>query len=82
MRKVRKNWQEKLPPEVYVVMVVVTAVTFATLTTGYQVLFTHQRRYPPLAGRSLLKMSAAAFHSLPTFRHTTTYLPVSDCAVP
>jgi len=42
MRKVRKNWQEKLPPEVYVVMVVVTAVTFATLTTGYQLLFSHQ----------------------------------------
>ena len=26
---------------------------------------------PPAAGLSLLKMSAAAFHSSPTFRHTT-----------
>ena len=42
MRKAKNNWQEKLPPEVYVVMIVVTAVTFATLTTGYQLLFTHQ----------------------------------------
>ncbi|MBV8908537.1 MAG: hypothetical protein JOZ20_06010 [Sphingomonas sp.] len=42
MRKAKNSWQEKLPPEVYVVMIVVTAVTFATLTTGYQLLFTHQ----------------------------------------
>jgi hypothetical protein len=34
--------QEKIPPKVYAVMAAVTALTFATLTTGYQLLFTHQ----------------------------------------
>jgi hypothetical protein len=33
---------DRLPLKVYGVMAVTTAVTFATLTTGYQMLFTHQ----------------------------------------
>ena len=32
----------KLPLKVYGVMAMTTALTFATLTTGYQMLFTHQ----------------------------------------
>ena len=36
----------------------------------------------PRAGKSVLKMSAAAFHSPPIFRQTTTYLPVSVRVVP
>ena len=32
---------EKLPPKVYGVMAVTTLLTFATLATGYQTLFTH-----------------------------------------
>ena len=32
---------EKLPARVYGVMALTTALTFATLTTGYQLLFTH-----------------------------------------
>ena len=31
-----------LPLKVYVVMAVTTLLTFATLTTGYQLLFSHQ----------------------------------------
>ena len=34
--------REKLPLKVYGVMAMTTALTFATLTTGYQMLFTHQ----------------------------------------
>jgi len=33
---------ERLPLKVYGVMTVTTALTFATLTTGYQMLFTDQ----------------------------------------
>jgi hypothetical protein len=33
---------DRLPLKVYGVMAVTTAVTSATLTTGYQMLFTHQ----------------------------------------
>ena len=33
---------ERLPLKVYGVMAMTTALTFATLTTGYQLLFTHQ----------------------------------------
>ena len=33
---------ERLPFKVYGVMAMTTALTFATLTTGYQMLFTHQ----------------------------------------
>jgi len=33
---------DRLPFKVYGVMAVTTALTFATLTTGYQMLFTHQ----------------------------------------
>ena len=32
---------EKLPLKIYCVMAVTTALTFATLTTGYQMLFAH-----------------------------------------
>jgi hypothetical protein len=32
----------KLPLKVYGVMAMTTALTFATLSTGYQMLFTHQ----------------------------------------
>ena len=32
----------RLPLKVYGVMAMTTALTFATLTTGYQLLFTHQ----------------------------------------
>lgn len=32
---------EKVPAKVYAVMAVTTALTFATLTTGYQLFFTH-----------------------------------------
>jgi hypothetical protein len=32
---------DKLPASVYGVMVVTTVMTFATLTTGYQMLFAH-----------------------------------------
>ena len=32
----------KLPLKVYGVMAMTTVLTFATLTTGYQMLFTHQ----------------------------------------
>ena len=33
---------ERLPLKVYGIMAMTTALTFATLTTGYQMLFTHQ----------------------------------------
>ena len=33
---------DRLPLKVYGVMAMTTALTFATLTTGYQMLFTHQ----------------------------------------
>jgi hypothetical protein len=33
---------EKVPPRVYGIMALTTALTFTTLTTGYQLLFTHQ----------------------------------------
>ena len=32
---------EKIPPRVYGVMALTTTLTFATLMTGYQALFTH-----------------------------------------
>lgn len=31
-----------LPPKVYRVMIVTTALTFATLRTGYELFFSHQ----------------------------------------
>ena len=33
---------DRLPLKIYAVMAVVTLLTFATLTTGYQLLFSHQ----------------------------------------
>ena len=33
---------EKIPAKVYGVMALTTVLTFATLTTGYQLLFSHQ----------------------------------------
>ena len=33
---------DRVPAKVYAVMALTTALTFATLTTGYQFLFTHQ----------------------------------------
>jgi hypothetical protein len=36
------NQSEKVPPKVYGVMALTTALTFTTLTTGYQLFFTHQ----------------------------------------
>ena len=33
---------DQLPLKIYAVMAVVTLLTFATLTTGYQLLFSHQ----------------------------------------
>jgi predicted membrane channel-forming protein YqfA (hemolysin III family) len=33
---------DRLPLKIYVVMAVTTLLTFATLTTGYQLLFSHQ----------------------------------------
>ena len=33
---------ERVAPKVYGVMAIVSALTFATLTTGYQTLFSHQ----------------------------------------
>lgn len=42
MNKVGCSNRERIPPKVYAVMAAVTALTFATLTTGYQLLFSHQ----------------------------------------
>ena len=33
---------ERVPPKVYAVMALTTTLTFAALTTGYELLFTHQ----------------------------------------
>lgn len=33
---------QRVPAKVWGVMTITTALTFATLTTGYQMLFTHQ----------------------------------------
>lgn len=33
---------ERVPAKVYGIMALTTALTFGTLTTGYQLLFTHQ----------------------------------------
>jgi hypothetical protein len=33
--------ESALPPKVYAVMAMTTLLTFATLTTGYQMLFSH-----------------------------------------
>lgn len=33
---------EKVPAKIYGIMALTTALTFGTLTTGYQLLFTHQ----------------------------------------
>ena len=32
----------EVPPKIYAVMVLTSLLTFATLTTGYQLLFSHQ----------------------------------------
>ena len=37
----RRDAPERLTPKIYAAMAVTTALTFATLTTGYQLLFTH-----------------------------------------
>jgi hypothetical protein len=34
--------REQIPPKVYAVMATVAALWFTTLTTGYQLLFSHQ----------------------------------------
>ena len=39
---VQPRTRERLPARVYAVMAATTALTFATLTTGYQLLFAHQ----------------------------------------
>ena len=39
MREVGPSRREKVPPKIYTVMTVTTALTFATLTTAYQLLF-------------------------------------------
>ena len=33
---------ERVPAKIYGIMALTTALTFGTLTTGYQLLFTHQ----------------------------------------
>ena len=33
---------ERVPPKIYGIMALTTALTFGTLTTGYQLFFTHQ----------------------------------------
>jgi hypothetical protein len=33
---------DSLPPKIYAVMALTSVLTFATLTTGYQLLFSHQ----------------------------------------